>query len=192
MDEGPHPEQAVALIEPPRRRRRTHCPRGHALDAANTYRRPDGGRECRICRREERRRRPHKRKPRGGPNGRPPHRATERALRGLLELAAGAGIPQDRIAAAMEISPTTLTKHYRNELDRAIRTINSAIANTYVAKCLGGDEINGETPDWRKADTAALLHYMRSRLGWTEATGPDNDNVGGFRMLPLGKDFKNI
>jgi hypothetical protein len=29
---------------------KTHCPDGHPYDEANTYVRPDGGRECRICR----------------------------------------------------------------------------------------------------------------------------------------------
>ena len=28
----------------------THCPQGHPYDLFNTYRRPDGGRDCRICR----------------------------------------------------------------------------------------------------------------------------------------------
>ena len=27
----------------------THCPQGHPYDLFNTYRRPDGGRDCRIC-----------------------------------------------------------------------------------------------------------------------------------------------
>ncbi|MDX2645078.1 hypothetical protein PV341_16195 [Streptomyces sp. PA03-1a] len=31
---------------------KTHCPRGHAYDAANTYIQTDGGRACRICRNE--------------------------------------------------------------------------------------------------------------------------------------------
>ncbi|GAB2952146.1 hypothetical protein GCM10027280_45680 [Micromonospora polyrhachis] len=31
---------------------KTHCPAGHAYTAANTYRRPRGGRDCRACRRE--------------------------------------------------------------------------------------------------------------------------------------------
>jgi HNH endonuclease len=31
---------------------RTRCDYGHPFDAANTYLRPDGGRGCRICRRE--------------------------------------------------------------------------------------------------------------------------------------------
>ncbi len=30
--------------------RKTHCPRGHAYEADNIYRRADGSRECRICR----------------------------------------------------------------------------------------------------------------------------------------------
>ncbi|KKN27705.1 hypothetical protein LCGC14_0861810 [marine sediment metagenome] len=29
----------------------THCPRGHPYDSTNTYRRPDGGRDCKICQR---------------------------------------------------------------------------------------------------------------------------------------------
>ncbi len=30
---------------------KTHCPRRHPYDTANTYTRPDGSRECRACRR---------------------------------------------------------------------------------------------------------------------------------------------
>ncbi len=40
--------------EPPNR---TQCPRGHAYDDDNTYRRPSGGRVCRTCARELRRER---------------------------------------------------------------------------------------------------------------------------------------
>lgn len=29
--------------------RRTHCPQGHPYDEANTYRKPQGGRACRTC-----------------------------------------------------------------------------------------------------------------------------------------------
>lgn len=37
--------------------RRSHCPSGHAYDEENTVRRPDGGRSCRTCQREDGRRR---------------------------------------------------------------------------------------------------------------------------------------
>lgn len=30
--------------------RKTHCHRGHPFDEANTYWRPDGGRDCKACR----------------------------------------------------------------------------------------------------------------------------------------------
>ena len=29
---------------------KTHCPQGHEYSVANTYRKPSGGRECRVCR----------------------------------------------------------------------------------------------------------------------------------------------
>lgn len=32
-----------------RNARKTHCPRGHPYDMFNTYRYPDGSRECKIC-----------------------------------------------------------------------------------------------------------------------------------------------
>lgn len=35
--------------------RRTHCDRGHRFDERNTYIRPEGGRKCRTCRRENNR-----------------------------------------------------------------------------------------------------------------------------------------
>lgn len=31
---------------------KTRCPKGHRYDERNTYRRPDGGRGCRLCRRD--------------------------------------------------------------------------------------------------------------------------------------------
>lgn len=34
---------------------RTHCPQGHPYDALNTYIRPTGHRDCRTCKREQRR-----------------------------------------------------------------------------------------------------------------------------------------
>jgi len=37
--------------------RKTHCPKGHPYDEANTYRDPSGRRSCRTCRTEQSRRR---------------------------------------------------------------------------------------------------------------------------------------
>lgn len=37
---------------PARNAIKTHCHRGHLLDEANTFTEPNGGRQCRICKRE--------------------------------------------------------------------------------------------------------------------------------------------
>ena len=173
--DGPHPDQAVALIEPPRRRRRTHCARGHELTEANTYRRPNGERECRICRRMGQR--PHKHKPRGGPNGRPPHEPTPE-LRGLVELAASVGATQDQIARSIGIAWATLAKHYRGELARAKVAVDLEVAQTYRQKMLGGG-------DWRKADVPSLIWYTKARLGWS-------DKAEVVFRFGQGYDFRDI
>jgi len=43
---------------------KTHCPQGHPYDDANTYRRPDGGRDCKLCINERSRRRNERRRAR--------------------------------------------------------------------------------------------------------------------------------
>ena len=118
----------------------------------------------------------------------PRHKPTP-ATRGLVLLAATLGASRDTISAAMKIkSHRTLERWYATELARAELSVRAAIARTYIAKCLGGDEINGETPDWRKADTNALIHFMRTRL--TERTEVDVEIVGATPRL--GRDFKTI
>lgn len=48
---GTHRENALDTTRHGRNRNanRTHCPYGHPYDATNTYRTPDGRRECRTC-----------------------------------------------------------------------------------------------------------------------------------------------
>jgi hypothetical protein len=43
-------------------RQRTHCPKGHPYDEANTYVNRQGNRECRACHRERHRRRQRERR----------------------------------------------------------------------------------------------------------------------------------
>lgn len=55
--------EAVTRAENNRRRSaaKTHCPRGHSYDDVNTYRRPDGARDCRVCINERSRKRNRRR-----------------------------------------------------------------------------------------------------------------------------------
>jgi hypothetical protein len=175
MDE-PQSEQAVApveLIEPPRRRRRTHCPHGHELTEANIYRRPSRPTEieCRVCKSERARRHPYKHKPRGGPNGRPPHRPTPEVRR-IVKNLVGMGLTHAQICSAIGLgSTTTLEKHYADDLAKGQIAVHAAIGLTYVHRCLGGVPGSVDNPpDWRKADVPALIHYVKSRMGWTETS----------------------
>jgi hypothetical protein len=183
MVDEPHPEPE--LIEPPRRRRRTtHCPRGHEFTPENAYRRPSrpNETECRICRREKRKRTKHP--PRGGPNGRPPHRPTDELRRVVQNLAAMA-LTHDQIARAIGVGLSTLTKHYEDELTKGTIAIHAAVGSTFIRRCLGGDPNDPlNPPNWEKADVNALLHFVKTRLGWSDKPEP-------FRF-GQGNDFRDI
>jgi hypothetical protein len=182
MDEGPHPEPE--LIEPPRRRLKTHCARGHELIEANVYRRPSRPNEiaCRVCRREKRK--PYKHPPRGGPNGRPPHRPTAE-LRGVVRNLASMALTHPQIATPIGVGLSTLNKHYENELTLGTIAVHAAVGSTFIRRCLGGDPNDPlNPPDWKKADVNALLHFVRTRMGWSDKPEP-------FRF-GQGNDFRDI
>jgi hypothetical protein len=167
--------------------RATHCRRGHEFTPENTYRRPNGERLCRICRRAERKRKPREHPP--GPNGRPPHRPTPQLRQIVERMVTILGASHAQCAAVIGLSPTTLAKHYQPELRKAQLAVHSMVAQTYIAKVLGGTGAPGDPRDWKRADTAALIWYTKTQLGWTEA---ESDNDIGVRMLPLGRDFRDI
>jgi hypothetical protein len=188
MDEG-HPERAVEpveLIEPPRRKRRTHCRLGHELTAANVYVRPDGTRECRICRRGMRPAYERVANPRTG--GRRPHVPTPE-LRTVVKNLMGMGLTHAQICTAIGVrSTTTLEVHYKDDLAMGQIAVHAAIGLTYVHRCLGGVPGDPDNPpDWRKADTVALVHFVKSRLGWVEpektVTFKFGDGRGDFRDI---------
>ena len=53
LEPVPHRENVLRGINACARNSRvTHCPKGHPYDLLNTYRRPDGGRDCKMCQRE--------------------------------------------------------------------------------------------------------------------------------------------
>jgi hypothetical protein len=64
----------AGAVNAARQRAKTHCPKGHPYDEANTVLRPNGWRGCRECFRAHDRARAHKACPQGHPYGDPPHR----------------------------------------------------------------------------------------------------------------------
>lgn len=72
---------------------------------------------------------------------------------------AGLGIRQDDIAIALDISPHTLRKHFRKELDRG-----AIEANTQVAGALFKMAVSGNVP-------AATIFWAKTRCGFRERPG---------------------
>ena len=76
-----------------------------------------------------------------GGKGRPPHMATDDRRRLVVQLLAE-GWTNERIAAALSITKTTLTKHYRRELrrrDDARARVEALLRDTLRTKIEAGD-----------------------------------------------------
>lgn len=82
----------------------------------------------------------------------PHHKVTEITRAKVISLRSF-GINHEDIAKHLEISPDTLTTHYRRELDTAITDANEA-----MAKSLYKNGMNG--------DTTAQIFWLKTRARW--------------------------
>lgn len=76
------------------------------------------------------------------------------------------GIPQDSVARVLDISSGTLRLHYRDELDLGVIEANSKIAETLFNQGV------------REGNTAALIWWTKSRMGWKETTRVETEDMG--------------
>jgi hypothetical protein len=76
--------------------------------------------------------------------------------RRLVKSMAGFGINQEGIAMTLEISPHTLRKHFRKELDRGAIEANAQVANALFKMAS-----SGKVP-------AATIFWVKTRCGWRE------------------------
>ena len=94
----------------------------------------------------------------------PAHQPTE-ATRGQVEALSGyVGLPQEQIAAFLDIDLKTLRKHYRKELDRATIKANVQVAKALFTKATGGD-------------TAAMIFWLKARAKWSEKVVETDDDA---------------
>jgi hypothetical protein len=101
------------------------------------------------------------------------HEPTD-ATRALVLHRARLGLPQKMIAAQIGISPSTLTRHYPDELERGSADGIEKVAGALQQLALG-DPANGVPPH-----PASCMFIMKCRAGWretnrTEITGPDGN-----------------
>jgi hypothetical protein len=94
-------------------------------------------------------------------------RKTVRAL-------AGFGVPQDDIAAYIEIEPKTMRKHFRLELDRGSLEATATVAQSLFQMATEGKNV------------ATVIFWMKARAGWREknsleVTGKDGAQLEASR-----------
>jgi hypothetical protein len=77
--------------------------------------------------------------------------------RKLVEQMSAVGIPQDGIAAVLEIDRKTLAKHFHTELDTAATKANAKIGGTLFNKAMNGD-------------TTAMIWWTKARMRWSETS----------------------
>ena len=65
------------------------------------------------------------------------------------------GVPQERIAKALDMHEATLRDLYQRELDTALLEKNVSVMRTLYQKCMDGD-------------TTALIFWAKSRMGWRD------------------------
>jgi hypothetical protein len=97
--------------------------------------------------------------------GRPAHQPDPKN-RSIVEAMASFGMPEEVIAKVLRISPKTLRKHYRNELDTSAAKLLCKVANKLFKTALG---------DGPQATTAAIF-IMKTRGRWRQASG--NNHAG--------------
>lgn len=97
------------------------------------------------------------------PNTGVAHEPTELARQRVMAWVS-AGIPQDAMAELLMISHPTLRKHYAFELENGRNLANGMIAGTLFQKALAGD-------------TASLIFWCKTRMGWREVERDVNVNV---------------
>lgn len=96
--------------------------------------------------------------------GRPPHEPTEKS-RATVKALSAYGIPQVQIARVLDIHEQTLRLYYRDELD-----LGAIEANAKVAETLYGQGV-------REGNTAALIWWTKSRMGWKETSRVEVDET---------------
>ena len=82
------------------------------------------------------------------------------------------GIPQDEIALALDISPHTLRKHFRNELNRGAIEANMQVLNALYKMAISGE-------------VAGRHHLLGRRRAAGCASAPSRIPTSCRRSFPL-------
>ncbi len=92
----------------------------------------------------------------GGKVGRPPHLPTS-DTRNKVFMLSSVGTRHEDIATVLSISADTLTKYYKEELDKGRIEANASVAETLFKQA-------------KEGNTTAMIFWLKSRAKWKEST----------------------
>lgn len=92
------------------------------------------------------------------------------------------GVPQEDIAAYIDIDPKTLRKYYRSEINKSVTTANAAVAK-FLYNNASGKTLK-EGANYSDCVRAAMF-WAKTRMGWRETDQP-NDTPADMAEV-LGK-----
>ena len=101
---------------------------------------------------------------------RPQFRPTERQRRQVKSMVA-LGLKQEEIATLLEITPKTLRKHFRSELDRGALEANAEVMRSLFKMATSGK------------NTAATIFWGKTRCGLRERAR--GEETGSSEVPPL-------
>ena len=76
------------------------------------------------------------------------------------------GTRYEDIALVLDISPDTLTKYYKGELEKGRIEANAAVAGTLYEKA-------------KQGDTSSMIFWLKTRAGWSEKNTTELTGEGG-------------
>jgi hypothetical protein len=94
----------------------------------------------------------------------PAHKPTDQQ-RATVKAMSAYGIPQEQVARVLDIDSKTLRLHYRDELDLGVIEANAKVAETLFKQ------------GTRDGNTAALIWWTKSRMGWKETQRVELDET---------------
>lgn len=94
-----------------------------------------------------------------------------------MEIGCGLGIPEEELAGVIinpkskqPISPVTLRKHFRDELDRGLTRTKMRVGAALVRTALGVEPTQHH--EGYPGNVTAQIFYLKTRAGWKEPQTP--------------------
>lgn len=107
------------------------------------------------------------------------HYSPDQALRRMVEMMVGVGVPEADIAQVLGIDLATLHRHHGTELQTGQIVANARVAESLYRKAIG---------DGPQSATAAMF-WLKTRAGWREASVHPGSHVDAKLQVMSGTEL---